>query len=258
VVFSPISPSFYHHLFSPIQKDWYPPKNLPILVAQHGDPPINLTMESYLPQFLTVACIHLLGAASPGPDFLMITRNSLLGSRRAGIFSAMGLGLGVIVHVSYCLLGIAVIISKSILLFSALKCLGSLYLLYIGWKSLRSRGSPSTATEPSGTIQLTDAKAIRMGFLTNVFNPKVTLFFLMLFTQVIKPGTPLAVELIYGAEMVIMTFLWFALVAMFFSHEKLQTRFLKIGKTLDRIFGAVLIALGIKVIWSTIQSFPKS
>ena len=77
----------------------------------------------YLPIFLTVALAHLLAVISPGPDFIMITRNSLIYSRKSGIYSAIGLGLGILVHVIYSLVGIGLVISQSILLFTIIKFL---------------------------------------------------------------------------------------------------------------------------------------
>ena len=86
-----------------------------------------------------------------------------------------------------------------------------------------------------------------MGFLTNALNPKATLFFLGLFTQVIDPTTPIWVQMVYGLEMSIMTIVWFSLVALFFSHEKVRGRFAKVSHHVDRVLGAVLIALGVKI-----------
>jgi threonine/homoserine/homoserine lactone efflux protein len=95
----------------------------------------------YLPQFLTIASIHLLAVMSPGPDFIMITRNTLVYSRKTGMYSAIGLGLGIGVHVLYCLMGIGLLISKSIVLFNSIKLIGAAYLFYIGYKSIRSKGT---------------------------------------------------------------------------------------------------------------------
>jgi len=92
----------------------------------------------YLSEFITVAIIHLLAVMSPGPDFVMIMRNSLLYSRKTGIYSAIGLGAGIAVHVTYSLIGIGFIISKSVLLFSIIKLLGAGYLVYVGYKSLKA------------------------------------------------------------------------------------------------------------------------
>ncbi len=93
----------------------------------------------YLTEFLTVAVIHLLAVISPGPDFAMISRNSLVYSRKTGIYSSLGLALGILVHVSYSLVGIGLIISRSIVIFSAIKFLGAGYLIYIGYKALKTK-----------------------------------------------------------------------------------------------------------------------
>jgi len=83
--------------------------------------------------FLGIALIHQLGLMSPGPDFIMAVRNSLTYSRRVGIFTAIGLGLGVMVHIAYCMAGLALVISQSIMLFNTVKLLGGLYLILLRW-----------------------------------------------------------------------------------------------------------------------------
>lgn len=205
----------------------------------------------YLSIILTVAVVHLLAVISPGPDFVMVTRNSLIYSRKTGIFSAIGLGLGVIVHVTYSLLGIALIISQSIILFNIIKLLGAGYLIYIGVRSLISKSSNLKLTTEDHKSDISIAKAIRIGFLTNVLNPKVTLFFLSLFTLVINPSTPLGVKLFMGAEMSVVTSLWFSLVAYLVSHHFVKSRFQKIQHIAERFIGVILIGLGIKVALST-------
>jgi threonine/homoserine/homoserine lactone efflux protein len=91
--------------------------------------------------FLTVAVIHLLAVMSPGPDFILVTKNTLTLSKRSGIYTAMGLGFGILVHTAYSLLGIGLVISKSIVLFNTIKYLGAAYLLYIGWQALTHRST---------------------------------------------------------------------------------------------------------------------
>jgi RhtB (resistance to homoserine/threonine) family protein len=202
---------------------------------------------NHLPEFFTIALIHLLAVMSPGPDFAMISRNSLIYSKKAGLFSALGLGAGILVHVTYSLLGIGLLISQSIVLFSIIKFIGAGYLIYIGFKSLRSKVSTEAINEQTSENNLSPVQAIRMGFITNVTNPKVTLFFLSLFTQVIRPETPLFWQILYGAEMAIMTFLWFSLVAVILSNPLIKQPFRKIQHHTERIFGIILIAFGIKL-----------
>jgi threonine/homoserine/homoserine lactone efflux protein len=88
----------------------------------------------YLSIIIAVAFIHLLGVISPGADFIMVMRNSLKYSTKTGVYSSIGLGLSTFTHVAYCLAGVALIISQSILLFNIIKFIGAGYLIYIGYK----------------------------------------------------------------------------------------------------------------------------
>src|ERR1051326_125459 len=131
----------------------------------------NVNYMLYLTEFLTVALVHLLAVMSPGPDFVMISRNSLIYSRTVGIYSAIGLGLGILVHVTYSLVGIGFIISRSVVIFSLLKFLGAGYLVYIGYKCLTAKPLVHTETTQQQPRTMGNFAAIRMGFLTNVMNP---------------------------------------------------------------------------------------
>ncbi|MSR67846.1 LysE family translocator [Candidatus Peribacteria bacterium] len=202
--------------------------------------------------FLTIALIHLLGVASPGPDFLIVTRNTLTYSKRCGIATALGLGLGILVHVGYTLLGIGLLISKSIVLFNTIKYVGAAYLIFIGWKAMTHR--KTTMKESfidKKSEDITPMQAMRIGFLTNVLNPKVSLFFLALFTQVIRPETPLWLQTFYGLYMSFATFVWFSGVASLFSLSSIKRGFARIQTAAERMMGAVLIALGLKIALSS-------
>ncbi len=205
----------------------------------------------YLPQILTVALINMLAIMSPGPDFIMITRNSLIYSRKTAVYSALGLGFGILVHITYSLVGIGLLISKSIIMFSIIKLFGAFYLIYIGYKSLTDRSDNNSENSNTKVKDLSKFEAIKMGFLTNVTNPKVTLFFLSIFTLVIKPTTPLFIKLIMGAEMSLATFLWFTTIAVIFTHKLIKSRITNIQKTAEKVMGVILIVLGIKIAFST-------
>ena len=197
-------------------------------------------------QILTITLIQLVAIMSPGPDFAIICRNSLIYSRRTGIYSALGISLGILVHVTYTLVGIGLIISKSVILFSTIKLLGAAYLIYIGYKSLKAKPIRENSKEKSKQ-DLTRLQAIKIGFVTNILNPKVTLFFFSLFTQVISPTTPASLRALYGLQMFVFTLSWFTLLAITISHPIVKNQFLSMSHYLEKTMGVILIGLGIKV-----------
>lgn len=200
-----------------------------------------------LTDWLTVLGVGCLAVISPGANLAIVLRNSVAYSRRAGVYTALGLAAGNAVHATYCLLGIGVLITQSIVLFSTVKYLGAAYLIYIGLRSLRAP-KPAAATSASlPTHAMSSIAAVRTGFLTNLLNPKVTLFFLALFTQIIRPGTPLPAQALYGLTMVGLEFAWFGLVAVLISQRAVKDRFYAIAHWIERTTGVVLIALGIRV-----------
>lgn len=207
----------------------------------------------YWMEFLTVALVHLLAVASPGPDFAVVVRESVTQGQRAGLWTALGVGSGIFVHIAYSLLGIGLIVSQSILLFNLFKWLAAGYLVYLGWKALRARPQLEAATLTAGPVPTRRARqAFTVGFVTNGLNPKATLFFLSLFTVVIRHDTPLAVQAGYGLYLACATTLWFCLVAWLFSRDRVRAGFARMGHWFDRVTGAVLIALGARLALSEI------
>ena len=188
---------------------------------------------------------------SPGPDFVVSVRNSILYSRMTGIYTAIGLMAGISVHVTYTLLGIATLIAQSVILFNILKYVGAAYLLYIGIKALRSKGFDENNKNYKRKEQMMSPwQAIGNGFLTNLLNPKATLFFVAIFSQFITAETTMLQQVIYGATCVIMKGVWFSFIAIFLTNPKIKATFLKFTKSIDRICGCLLIALSIKLAFS--------
>jgi len=215
-------------------------------------------VQNYWLEFLTVALVHLLAVASPGPDFAVMLRQALTQSRRNALLTAIGIGLGILLHVGYSLLGIGLIIQQSVMLFTVLKVVGAVYLLYIAWHCLRARpgGVHVDAAEKTEQTGMAD---FRLGFLTNALNPKATLFFVSLFSVVINPGTPIVLQAGYGLYMALATGLWFAMVAVFFTHPRVRRGFNRFGHWLDRAMGGILVLLAGQLLLSTVSgSEPPS
>ncbi len=187
---------------------------------------------------------------SPGPDFAIVVKNSLI-SKKAGVFTALGIAIGLVIHVTYTLLGIGLIISRSILLFNVIKYLGALYLIYLGIMALKSKSQETKINSVKTKQDLNAFSAFLNGFLTNVLNPKATLFFVGVFTQIISPQTPLIIQMFYGVEVMTLAFIWFSFLALTLSLKVIKNKIGKIHVYLEKTMGVVLLALGIKVALST-------
>jgi len=156
------------------------------------------------------------------------------------------------VHVLYTVLGIAVIISQSPSLFLFMKVVGAGYLIYLGYKSLTN----TTRIRLDGIGQDTGASlwaALRTGFLTNALNPKTMLFVISAYTQVVQPGSPLALDFAYGAFMSFAHWVWFSLVAVFFSSTALRKAMIERQVMMDRVIGLALIGLGLAVVMASVR-----
>lgn len=210
---------------------------------------LSKNME-YIALIGTVTLIHLLAVISPGPDFIVAVKNSLSYSRKTGIWTAVGFGLGISVHLLYCVAGLAILISQSILLFTVIKFLGAGYLIYIGWKSFFSKASSIENIEVQVHTDISPFAAIKSGFLTNVLNPKATLFFLSLFTLVIGPTTPPAIVATMSLIMVLNTILWFSFVALLMTQKRMRSAFSRFQGIFNKVFGGLLIAIGLKIAFS--------
>lgn len=197
--------------------------------------------------FFTVVLIHTLGVTSPGPDFALIIRNSLGASRQHGVYTGLGFAAGVLIHVSYCIAGLAVLIVHSTWLFTIIKVVGGLYLIYMGVRSLIDK-SKAEKNDNTPLLKFSHWQAFRQGFLCNLLNPKATLTFLAIFVLVVKPTTPLWQQLIYGVEMIIATFAWFSFIARAATHPKSIKKLQRFQHHIVRVMGVVLIVFGVVLI----------
>ena len=203
-------------------------------------------------QFFSVGLIALLGAMSPGPDFAVVTKNTLLHSKKSGLFTTLGVGAALIIHMTYCVFGLAVIIANSIILFSLIKFAGAFYLIYLGLSSLFSKQTKQLFTNKAPNIEKTNllnVTAFRQGFLCNLLNPKATLFFLSLFTVLIRPGTSLISLIIYAVEIVVLSMLWFCSLTMILSHPRVKRLLDKTETLIVKMLGLFLIGFGVVLIF---------
>jgi RhtB (resistance to homoserine/threonine) family protein len=208
----------------------------------------------YLDEFLTIALVHLVAVASPGPDFAVVVQHSLKYGRRLAMYTSLGIGLAILLHVSYSLVGLSLLIKTTPWLFTTISYIAAAYLVYLAFGALRSGPSPTTPTDqcqsnPVNRQQLMSAKkAVWTGFLTNGLNPKATLFFLSLFTAIINVDTPIVIQGLYGLYMAVATGLWFCFLSYLLSTSKVAQLLGRKGYWLDRLMGVILIALAARLV----------
>ena len=202
----------------------------------------------YWAEFLTIAVAHLFAVASPGPDFVIVTRQSVTGGTRLGLWTSAGVGAGILVHVSYCILGVAILLSQSPTLFNSMKYIAAAYLGFLGIQSLRASMKPIEADVGDQQSALTIKQAFWSGFLTNGLNPKATLFFLALFTVVIDIETPTVIQVMYGIYLAVATFIWFAMLSTILGKARVREFMLSAGAWFERGMGIVLIFLAVQIV----------
>lgn len=208
-------------------------------------------MQNYTQEFMALALIHFLAVVAPGPDFTITISQSVRFGRRTGLFTALGIGAGISIHVLYTLLGVGALMHSAAWLLMLAKVAGSGYLLYLGVRLLRA--APRQVGEMAmvtGAASQSPRQAFSMGFLTNAMNPKATLFFLSIFTTVVSASTPLAIQAGYGVWMCLVNAAWFALVSMLFSSEAVRRSFIRLGHWFERLMGLVLVIFAARLVLS--------
>ncbi len=212
---------------------------------------------SFWPEFLLIATVHLMAVASPGPDFAIVLRYAVRFGRPQALAASLGIGSAILLHVTWSLVGIAVLIQTTPWLFKVLSLAAAAYLAYIGLMALRSKAPAHPEQVIAGSAEdavPTAGKAFIAGFITNGINPKATLFFLSLFAVIISPVTPLSYKVIYGVYMAVATAAWFCLLSAVLTHTKIRGFLLLKGYWFDRAMGLLLLALAMHLLVSSFNS----
>ncbi|TEW52562.1 LysE family translocator [Psychromonas algicola] len=197
---------------------------------------------------LLITSIHILAAASPGPDFVLVSQQTLSNGKKAGLMCSIGIALGLSIHIIYSAFGLAAIIANSSNTLWVIKLLGGGYLIYLGIKGLMSKAAANEGGEAKQAVKYSTKKSIGIGFLCNALNPKAPVYFVSLFTLVLSPDMPLHHIAFYGVWIMLIQFAWFAFVVTLLSHPKVNKKFKKMGYLIDRILGGAMVVLGLKLL----------
>jgi len=204
-------------------------------------------------QFAMVAGAHGLALLSPGPDFFLVVRASMVEGVRSATGVCVGIALGNGVYITLALAGLAATAGMHGL-FGALQWAGCAYLAWMGWKFLRSRGAvrlPAGSADAHGASGRMPGPAylaqVGTGFLSAVLNPKNGLFYASLFAVLAGRSTPLATQAAYGVWMFAAVLLWDIAVAAAVRHPAVMGRFVRSVRTVERATGVVLWGMAVAV-----------
>ena len=174
-------------------------------------------------------------------------RQSVNGGTRTGLWTSAGIGAGIFLHVAYCLLGVALLLSRLDWLFALVKWIAAAYLAWLGLQALAQAWRSGAVAPAAAGAAIAPPRAFWVGFLTNGLNPKATLFFLALWTVVISPRTPVALQLLYGVYLALATFAWFAMLSHLLGRQGVRDWLLRAGRWFEAAMGAVLLLLAARI-----------
>lgn len=197
----------------------------------------------------TALCI---GAASPGPSFVMVARTAASAGRSHGLNAALGMGCGGTLYAVASLLGLNALFLAVPALYLALRLVGGFYLAYLGWRIWRGAGQ--ALEMPSDTLPADSAcgrRSLLLGFTTQASNPKTAIVYASIFAAFLPASPSLAFQLVVVAVVFCIEAGWYALVAVALSATRPRNTYLRCKKWVDRSAGAVLGALGVKLVVST-------
>ncbi|ASJ75835.1 LysE family translocator [Granulosicoccus antarcticus] len=195
--------------------------------------------------WLSLFTICLLGAMSPGPSLAIVARHALAGGRKNGLATAWAHAFGIGIYAFITLIGLAVLLQQSPLLFKYISLAGAAYLAYLGFNALRSKGGIAAKLEAGEDTTI--LQSAREGFLISIFSPKIALFFIALFSQFVALGNELSNQVIIVATPFVIDGLWYTFITLVLSHSLVVDRIRSKAVLIDRLSGVVLILLAIRV-----------
>lgn len=200
---------------------------------------------------LTIAFLHWLVLLIPGANFVLVGQLAASGKRSTACVAAFGITTVTLTWATLAILGIGFVFNAHPMWRQALQIAGGVYLCYLGSKLWRSQGASANSSE----LHLSNLAAFRLGFITNILNPKTALFFGSVFATALPANASFsmiasAVTLVYVNALV-----WHLFLAMAFSHPPVQAAYARHLAIFSKVSGAIVGAFGAKLIFSTLQEF---
>ena len=198
-------------------------------------------------EFFTVVVLHMFAVMSPGPDFFLISRQSIRYGRKIALWTAGGIGTGILFHSGLAVTGMLIILASNDFYLLALKLICSFYLIYLGLVSLLKVSNFDD--DINNKDKWSRAGGFTVGLITNITNIKALLFFISLFGIVLN-STSNSSLMLYGLYMAFMTFLWFASVSFIFTSYIFREKFLKFFGVFEKFLGLSLVIIAFQILIS--------
>ena len=209
-------------------------------------------------EFIAIASIVgviIIGAMTPGPSFIVVAQISLANSRAHGLSAALGMGLGALVFASLALLGLHIIFTQVVWLYTAFKVLGGLYLLYLGvkiWRGAKTPlGSSGNDANSDPRANQTLFRSFSYAFMTQISNPKAAIIYSGVFAVFLPSETSVWFPAILLPALLFVETGWYVLVACALSAQASRNIYLKSKSWIDRIAGGLMAGLGLKLMTSS-------
>jgi RhtB (resistance to homoserine/threonine) family protein len=204
-------------------------------------------MTANLLTLATIGLVHLLAVMSPGPSFLVTARTAVARSRADGIKVALGLGAGSIIWAAAALLGLSVLFQQFHWLYIGMKVAGALFLLWIAFQIFRHAADPIEMDEE--TRHESGHNPLLRGFLIQLSNPKVVVFFGSIFVAMLPREAPGWMTMALIVIVTVNEIVWYSLVSLFFGSASVRRLYLVAKRWIDRTTGAFLGLLGLRLLW---------
>ena len=209
---------------------------------------------------ITLASIHFIALMSPGPDFALVVQNATRHGRQTGLYIALGLSCGILLHSLLSLTGISYLVHQQPTLFAIIQLAGGSYLLYLGygalkatWQIIQNHDDDADTVNANDLILTNKRQAFSKGFATNILNPKALVFFISLMSSLVPAdmslsGKCFALIILFGLSL-----FWFSLLAWMLSTKALQKKLSEATVYIDGLCGVVFSLIGVSILWQSLS-----
>ncbi|KIE20831.1 threonine transporter [Vibrio sinaloensis] len=209
----------------------------------------------------TLATVHFIALMSPGPDFALVVQNATRYGRQTGLYIALGLSCGILLHSILSLTGVSYLVHQQPTLFALVQIAGGSYLFYLGYGALKATWA-SWQREPASAIHIdtpqlllsNKRQAFSRGFATNILNPKALVFFVSLMSSLVPATMSLSGKGAALAILWILSLAWFSFLAWALSIQRMQRKLQAITLYIDGLCGVIFSLIGAGILWQSASS----